>query len=256
MKTVILAHGILGFDKLGISDFTLAEYFNGVKSALESEGYSVFSPEVDRVASIERRAASLYEKVMQYIDKKQCAENSIVILAHSMGGLDARLALLLENSTLAHYTQALVTIGTPHLGSPVADLLVHDLSITQFIYNKTLQLFGESVAGLSNLTRAKCTAFDMNTPTVDGVNYYSIAGKTDESSSLFFKTLGRLVPEESDGVVSVASARKTDAPWQLLPDWPVDHAGLVGWFDLGFGRNVAFDEHIQRYIDLVKYVEK
>src|SRR5207247_9370225 len=49
------------------------------------------------------------------------AKERVHIFAHSMGGLDARCAISKNIGGVVEHVATLVTIGTPHLGSPVAD---------------------------------------------------------------------------------------------------------------------------------------
>jgi len=254
MANVVLAHGILGFDKIGLKGFTLANYFNGVSAALKQNNHKVFVPEVNPVGSIENRAEELSKQILGYCNRENIPKKSLIILAHSMGGLDARKALA-DNNNLVEYTKALVTIGTPHKGSPIADLLTKDLFITKLLYGNFLKLLGDSVGGLVDLTQERCILFDKNTPSTNSVKYYSISGTNRElSSSLFFKGLGGLIDKENDGVVTRESAEKNDGIWNYIDNWPADHAGLIGWFDHDF-QNTYSDDHIARYIELIKDLE-
>ena len=51
------------------------------------------------------------------------SEDPLHVIAHSMGGLDARYAIR-NVPQVADRVKTLVTIGTPHRGSPVADAVV------------------------------------------------------------------------------------------------------------------------------------
>jgi triacylglycerol lipase len=60
--------------------------------------------------------------------KKLQPKEAIHIIAHSMGGLDSRRMIskgyLIEANGEKTAIQTLATIGTPHRGSPVADLVI------------------------------------------------------------------------------------------------------------------------------------
>ena len=108
---------MLGFGRLaGQAQFV--NYFNGVARHLQQQGHTVLEPQVNPIGSIAQRGRQLAASV--------AARPGITgpwhIFAHSMGGLDARYALANEPE-FQRRVKALVTIGTPHAGSPVADAI-------------------------------------------------------------------------------------------------------------------------------------
>ena len=62
-----------------------------------------------------------------------------------------------------------------------------------------------------------------------------------------------MIKEANDGVVPFSSARKSDDGWVYKGQWPVDHAGLVGWFDFDPGSDY-YNAHIARYVALADYL--
>lgn len=87
---IFLAHGVLGFGELlpFSLPFPTVEYFNGVKRHLEArpDVEQVFAPSVFAIGSIETRGAELARAVA-------AVPGPVHIIAHSMGGLDARHAI-------------------------------------------------------------------------------------------------------------------------------------------------------------------
>ena len=123
---VVLVPGFFGFANLG--DFT---YFGHVRDLLLEAGPALgLGGEVEVVrteptASLPRRAALLCETVAALLDR---APGRVSLVGHSSGGLDARL-LCSPGVTLptaadpercARAVQALVTVSTPHHGTPLA----------------------------------------------------------------------------------------------------------------------------------------
>jgi triacylglycerol lipase len=123
---VVLVPGFFGFANLG--DFT---YFGHVRDlllelgpplGLEGEVAVVLT---EPTASLTRRAAILCETVSALLDR---APGQVSLIGHSSGGLDARL-LCTPGVTLptgadpercALAVRALVTVSTPHHGTPLA----------------------------------------------------------------------------------------------------------------------------------------
>ncbi len=123
---VVLVPGFFGFANLG--DFT---YFGHVRDLLLEVGPGLgLDGEVEVVrteptASLPRRAALLCESVAALLDR---APGRVSLVGHSSGGLDARL-LCSPGVTLptaadaercARSVAALVTVSTPHHGTPLA----------------------------------------------------------------------------------------------------------------------------------------
>jgi hypothetical protein len=123
---VLLVPGFFGFANLG--DFA---YFTHVRDLLVEIGPSVGLLGEVRVvlteptASIPRRAALLAEHLSQLLDEE---EGEVSIVGHSSGGLDARLLLTpgvslptsVDVERCARAVRALVTVATPHHGTPLA----------------------------------------------------------------------------------------------------------------------------------------
>src|SRR5438876_4768867 len=110
---VVLAHGFLGFDELALGSEKHA-YFRGIAARLEQMGATVYTPRVPPAAAIATRAERLADLIRALPDQR------VNIVAHSMGGLDARYAI--SRLGLSDKVASLTTIGTPHLGTPIADI--------------------------------------------------------------------------------------------------------------------------------------
>jgi triacylglycerol lipase len=227
MKTLVLAHGVLGFGDL-IGGFSPVNYFNGVAAHLEQQGHKVIAPQVNPIGSVQARGEQLAAAVARELD----GISGIHIIAHSMGGLDARHALA-HVPGFAGRIATLVTIGTPHRGSPVADAIVSGTGpLFAHIPTFLLQQLQRNAGALHDLTTAVCVGFDESTPDSNGVQYIEVAGDASQGGHELWlfqlaAVIGRLTGEVNDGVVARSSALR--AGHEHLDDWPVDHAGEVGW---------------------------
>jgi len=244
---IVLAHGVLGFGVLGP-----LEYFNGVARHLRQKfNAQVLSAQVPPIGSVAVRGRELANQILAEFDPHE----RIHILAHSMGGLDARWALR-NVPGLAARVQTLVAIGTPHRGSPVADAISNGNT-----GNIPLPLIAElrhNQPALHDLTTGVGKEFDRNTPDVDGVTYRHVVGNLSAPNahcSLAFRAIQAIfgVHADNDGVVPVDSATRGGTVGADLV-WPVDHAGEIGWnLDKPIPASFPFADltHLARYDAIV-----
>ncbi len=126
----VLIPGFFGFANLG--DFT---YFGHVVELLREVGPRLGldgEPKVvrtDPTASLLRRAALLAEAVSKLLDASG-GEADVALIGHSSGGLDARLLMTpgislptsVDVERVAAHVRSVVTVATPHHGTPLAEL--------------------------------------------------------------------------------------------------------------------------------------
>jgi triacylglycerol lipase len=225
--TIVLAHGILGFGRLlGVSAFV--NYFNGVAAHLRRRGLTVITPQVNPIGSVAQRGDQLAAVLVRQVPSGE----RVHILAHSLGGLDARHAIT-HVPGVGERVATLVTIGTPHRGSPVADAVsVRTDPLWAHIPAFVVDQLERNAGALHDLTTGFGRHFDETTPDRPDVRYVEVAGDASRGGhELFFfqlaAVIGRITGEVNDGVVTRTSALREGH--EHLPDWPVDHAGEIGW---------------------------
>src|SRR5438445_10447863 len=98
-------------------------------------------------------------------------EPRVNIVAHSMGGLDARYAI--SRLGLADRVASLVTIGAPHLGTPLADA-------GHAVFGRITRLLRKLVdlTGFGDLTTEGMVKFNLEVPDAQGVAYASVVGRS------------------------------------------------------------------------------
>src|SRR5437763_959212 len=111
---IVLAHGLMGFDAVRVGGFRVRGYYPGIEESFRAAGNRVFGARVHPTAGIAQRAAELRELI-----DHASPQEPVHLLAHSMGGLDARY--MISRLDMADRVLSLTTIGTPHRGSPIAD---------------------------------------------------------------------------------------------------------------------------------------
>lgn len=241
---IVLVHGILGFDRIGPLN-----YFNGIADHLHQRfGANVFAPALDPTAGTEKRSGMLRRKIEDALSKGGLnPAEPIHLIAHSMGGLDSRRMIsqdrFITTGTASAPVQTLATIGTPHYGSPIADLvagkLVPKVPLLEWVLQAAAGKLGDVLAhfkvsldGLHDLTTEAAAGFNRQFPDNKDVKYLSYAGKgrgglfgTSRFFLPFYEFIHLCNGEDNDGLVSIPSATWTGFDPAA---WPSDHADEIG----------------------------
>jgi triacylglycerol esterase/lipase EstA (alpha/beta hydrolase family) len=123
---LVLAHGIFGWGDAASSDFK-RDYFYGIKPFLiercRAKGLTptIIAPTVSPSESIAVRGGQLQSQIEKALHGMPKGTRTHVI-AHSMGGLDTRWAI--TEGRMGDRIASLTTIGTPHRGTTIADLVL------------------------------------------------------------------------------------------------------------------------------------
>jgi triacylglycerol lipase len=248
---IVLAHGVLGFGEVIPGNLQPLDYFNGVKEHLETRfpGTEVFAPSVDFKGSTQTRGQQLAKAIGEI-------GGPVHVIAHSMGGLDARWAIA-NRPDETRDVRSLVTIGTPHRGSEVADAITQRRppifsALPAFVIAQ-LEALGPA---LVDLTTARGAEFDEATADRPGITYLEIAGDASHAGheSLLFQVsamLGHVTGQPNDGVVTLASATRKGR--RLFAVWPFDHGGEIGWtLDVLVPRFLRPRKHLPLYDAIVE----
>lgn len=244
---IVLAHGVCRFDILWNDSLDIdnnndperdkLHYFKGLRTMLINKGYSVYHSKVSWGAGVDKRAADLKDNVFKILETTRA--DKVNLIAHSMGGLDARHMLFNDrNKDKIHQRVAsLTTVATPHQGTAFADWGLENFNLLAGI----IQKLGLDIAGLKDLKTDVCRAFNarpevsaFETHCANTIKFRTFAGKQN-----FFGVFGPLkmsfgIVEKkegaNDGLVSVQSAKWNDAYFvKTLAD--TDHLNSVGWWD-------------------------
>ena len=170
---IVLAHGVCRFDKIWTDALELdnnndpkldqLHYFKGIRTELMKHGFTVYHSNVGWGAGVETRARELKDNVIQILEKE--GSEKVNIIAHSMGGLDARHMLFnfRDSHRLHERVGSLTTISTPHEGSPFADWGTDNLPYVIPVAQK----LGLSLKGLHDLRTDKCRRFNTNPEVIE-----------------------------------------------------------------------------------------
>jgi triacylglycerol lipase len=207
MIPIILHHGLFGVGS-----------FKGIDRAITDAGYPAFVSTVHPTAGIEKRARQLQQWVLSIVPRFH--GKRAVLIAHSMGGLDARY--MLSHLGMAKHIDALLTISTPHRGSPYADWCAQHLG-RKLRGFEVVRRFGLDMDGVLDVTTDRCARFNQETPDVPGVRYFSVSIACPWRELPAFGIPSWYIVQradgDNDGLVSVNSAR-----WAShLATWRTDH---------------------------------
>ncbi|MDX8403125.1 MAG: alpha/beta fold hydrolase [Mariprofundaceae bacterium] len=229
--TIVLLHGLFGFSRIIYWD-----YFNGVSSFLENEGFRVLTPRVPPASSIKTQAKSLARQLENESDP-------LHLIAHSMGGLYAR-------EYIAHHggqekVKSLTTLATPHRGSSAADYICKSIS------------FYRLFKGVHELTTQHMKIFNENTPDSVEVHYRSYSScRPIGELPWIVRDLGQIIEKtegENDVQVSVGSAI-----WgEHVSTLHADHFELIGqnfWLN-SFKKRERFN-HMSLYREISEWIKE
>lgn len=226
---IVLAHGLLGFDELRLAGKFLPgiQYWRGIKEALNANGIEVITTAVGASASIEQRAVELMKEI-----EAKAHGKTVNIVAHSMGGLDARYLI----SNLKPWDleiKSLTTIGTPHRGSSFADFVfreIGELNVPR-VYKLLARLNIESGAFSQLTTKYMRETFNPANLDDPSVRYFSYGAQFKPSLWSVFRfsyEMIDVIEGPNDGLVSVASSKWDERGYRGTLDG-VSHLDLINW---------------------------
>jgi triacylglycerol lipase len=210
---VVFCHGMLAMTMLRMQIPEDTNYFVHLRPFLRERGIEALYPNVEPTGGVAARAEQLRDLIRHWTDEP------VNIVAHSMGGLDARY--LITHLDMAGQVASLTTIAAPHRGTAVADWFC--LNFRQRVpLLLTLEAFGINVDGFRDCRTDVCRAFNERTPDAVGVRYFSYTGAVPSSrvSPLLRRAWNILTPVEgpNDGLVSVRSGAWGEVVGMLAVD--------------------------------------
>jgi len=230
---VIFVHGLFRPPSLLGSS---TEYFRNLRPALEGLAIPMYFPELPNPESLDVRATALAKVV------KGVPEDNIVLIGHSMGGLDCRYYAHMHPEDKR--IKKIITIATPHKGTLFADWVMQGGSWLALILRHQFGKAGR------DLTTSACEAFNKKVINRDDIKYISYAAsRPNRELPLWLRPLAKHIgAEANDGQVPVSSAQ-----WGTFVGLVhADHFETTGW-SLGFTnkKNKRPYNHIDFYYRLV-----
>ena len=239
---VVLAPGVLGFDKL----LGFVDYWYGIPGGLRDGGARVYTTSASAFNSSEARGEQLLTQVQDILAITGAAK--VNLMGHSHGGYSVRYVADVIPTRVASLTM----VHSPVKGSPVADL-VRGVAAPGTFTESLVQTVGTAVselitflagnsykedfmASMDSFTKTGSAAFIAKHPngvpttacgegayTANGIRNYSWSGTTTVANVLdpldyFFGLTGLAGSEANDGLVGRCSSHfgkvlRDDYPW-------------------------------------------
>ncbi len=203
-KVLLMVHGWLANSNRWI-DFI--RKMNDQENQLYSE-YWTFA--YNSSWSIEYNAELLYEAIETYANGAE-----IDIVAHSMGGLVSRS--MLETFNGHTFINKLITLGTPHQGSPLAVFRYVFGAVISMENSDNSLLYNYYSQGFRDLDTNSDFILKMKSLKEPPIPYYTIAC-TNDPRSTYAVIASELLEGFDDGIVQVSSAKGLEAAVTPLTD--------------------------------------
>lgn len=252
---IVLVHGLFGFSRLGPM-----AYFKDVAVELSRQGAVVYTAALPPAQSDEVRGRRLLAQLSCW--QQRDGHTRFNLIGHSQGGTTGRYAAALRPDLVASVT----TVGTPHFGSAVADLLQRQTesagtqdaaAALANAFAKLLALLSEAPVGLEDARAALLSLssqgaarfnalYPLGAPPAPcqagpeeqgGVHFYSFGGTaaaTVAASDLLLRPFAKAFgAEPNDGLVGLCASywglpRRHDLKLNHLDQVNHRHLGLFG----------------------------
>ncbi len=263
---IFLMNGLFGCQTQQVFGRQIIDYYNGAETLLSGAGFTVVTAEVSPLLSPYERAEAFGVALDKALSKT--GAKKVHIIAHDQAGLDARIMSArpmmsckglsgesIQGLGYADKIASITTLGTPHLGLPLADCLLNQqkpkafrdvldyLALMHFTSAKSIE------ATLSYLGRDyMLSTFNPSMQVPTHIPCYTVAAYPKPPVKLhsLLKKSAQTIEQiaafdgggENDGVVPVESAHfkanqtllvsSGEKQWQALGDVQTDHLGLIG----------------------------
>jgi pimeloyl-ACP methyl ester carboxylesterase len=203
------------------------DYFSEYEAYFKAKGCEILHVQFLENATIESRALMLRDQAEKFLKKN--GGTDVIIIAHSQGGLDARFAV--STVKMAH-VRALITIGTPHQGTPLADWMIEQKNSKSILY-WVLKIFAQyDLADLpfaGEMTEKFLKRFEDKFRDDPSVAYASATGACQSDCHWAFKLLRMvsgidLLGAHGDGIIPADS----QLHGENLGRYNLDHIAEVG----------------------------
>ncbi len=251
---VLLVSG-LGFH----DNHRLMSYWGNIPNYLKEHGCTVFTANQEAFLSIPDNAIKLKFRILDILEKT--GAQKINLIGHSKGGLESRYVA--SRMGMEDAISSITTLGTPHHGTHLADIILGKLPIPKFATARLVNLYAlllgdsrpDSLRAVVQITTDGMKKFNDDVPDMSAIYYQSYVSHVNkEYPNVLWKTLAYIIrPYEgkNDGMVGVESGKWGKYRGIIGEDTQqsVSHGDMVGMTQF-FG-NPKFDAKTF-FVELVK----
>lgn len=224
---------------LGLTEHhTLYNYWGNTPDYLKAHGAAVFTARQGAFSSHIDNGLTLKNRVFEVLEKT--GKDKINIIGHSKGGLEARYMISMLD--MGQHTASLTTLGAPHRGSVIADIIVGKVPVGQFMLARLVNIFArvmgdespDSLRATLSVTTEAMEQFNREVLDHPDVYYQSYAGHVGRKHpNLVMKTMAGIISRfdgKNDGLVSIDSAKWGEFQGIIKDDnvSSVSHADMIG----------------------------
>ena len=218
---IVLHHGLLGSGDVSLGPLRLS-YFRKIDRAIAARGHPVIVSRVHPTGPIELRARQLKVNMLRGLKQHDLPRDSrVLIIAHSMGGLDAR-HMIAELGMGADRVAGLLTITCPHRGSSYADWCVETLG-KKLGCSRLLEIMGLDLRAVVDLTTENCRRFNREVKNVAGVQYFSASAARPWHRVPPWTVHAHKIVSDAEGDNDCVVSVKSSTWGRHLGVWPADH---------------------------------
>lgn len=196
----------------------IVNYWGIIPDFLKQHGANIYTAQQQAFLSIPDNAVKLKYRILDILELTK--QDKINIIGHSKGGLEARY--LTSKLGMGHHVASITTLGTPHRGTHLADIILGKVPIPNFAMARLVNIYArvmgddrpDSMRAVLQVTTQLMKRFNEEVLDVDTVYYQSYAGHISKDyPSMMWRTLASIVKPfegKNDGMVGVESAKWGD----------------------------------------------
>lgn len=236
----------------------LINYWGNIPDYLKLHGCNVYTANQDAFISIPDNSIKLKFRILDILEKTKSSK--INIIGHSKGGLEARY--LVGKLGMGDVISSITTLGSPHRGTHLADIILGKLPLPKFATARLVNLYAtvmgdkrpDSLRAVVQVTTESMKQFNEEVPDSSKVYYQSYAGHINkEYPNIIWKTMAYLIREyegKNDGMVGIESSKWGNFRGIIQSESApsVSHGDMVGLVQ--FLGNSNFDAR-QFFIDVI-----
>lgn len=209
----------------------------GLKAVHDRLGVRTFTVPVDGRCSAEYNAPVVSTALRRDLARRRergYAPGRYLLIGYSKGGVDATHMLLADSALASDHVAALVTLATPHLGSPVAERASLPGAVLDWAVQSPMPVACDSASAGASLWPGTRAAFwaEHEAHVAERTAYFSMSFTASMQDAHPFMKLTKRVgqfAEANDGVVALSASRFPDGvPAVDLGQLNADHiAGIT-----------------------------